>query len=98
MPVTKNLCRAATPRFINSHGEFIVAQVLDLPLEIVWKKNRRPQVVQARSLFCYWASKKLGMSMTEIANRLGLTQPAVSIAARRGEEIATKCGYSLFDE
>jgi len=42
--------------------------------------------------------KKLGMSMTEIANRLGLTQPAVSIAARRGEEISKQNGYSLFDK
>jgi hypothetical protein len=75
-----------------------VAQVLDLPLEIVWETNRRPQVVKARSLLCYWAAKKLGMSMTEIANRLGLTQPAVSIAARRGEEIAKQNGYSLFDK
>jgi len=75
-----------------------VAQVFDLPLEKVWEKNRRPQVVQARSLLCYWTSKKLGMSMTEIASRLGLTQPAVRSAARRGEEIATKNGYSLFDE
>jgi chromosomal replication initiation ATPase DnaA len=75
-----------------------VAQVFDLPLEKVWEKNRRPQVVQARSLLCYWAAKKLGMSMTEIANRLGQTQPAVSIAARRGENIATQRGYSLFDE
>jgi DNA-binding MarR family transcriptional regulator len=38
-----------------------------------------------------------GYGMTEIANRLGLTQPAVSIAARRGEEIATQNGYPLFD-
>jgi len=75
-----------------------VAQVLDLPLEIVWEKNRRPQVVQARSLLCYWATRELGMSTTEIANRLGLTQPAVSIAARRGEEIAKQNGYSLFEE
>ena len=75
-----------------------VAQVLDLPLEVVWGKNRRPQVVQDRSLLCYWAAKKLGMSMTEIANRLGLTQPAVSSAARRGEEIAMQNGYSLFVE
>ena len=75
-----------------------VAQVLDLPLEKVWEKNRRPHVVQARSLLCYWTAKNLGMSMTEIANRLGLTQPAVSIAARRGEEIATQNGYSLFDQ
>ena len=72
------------------------AQVLDLPLETVWEKNRRPQVVQARSLLCYWAVKKLRMSMTEIGCRLGLIQPAVSIAARRGEEIARHYGYLLF--
>ena len=75
-----------------------VAQVLDLPPEIVWEKNRRPQVVQARSLLCYWAARQLRMSMSEIAGRLGLTQPAVSIAARRGEVIAKHNGYSLFDK
>ena len=75
-----------------------VAQVLDLPFKIVWEKTRRSQVVQARSLLCYWAARELGMSMTEIGNRLGLTQPAVSIAARRGEEIARQKGYSLFDK
>ena len=53
MSGVSKLFEAATPRFINSHGEFIVAQVLDLPLEKVWEKNRRPQVVQARSLLCY---------------------------------------------
>jgi hypothetical protein len=36
--------------------------------------------------------------MTELANRLGLTQPAVSIAARRGEVIAKQNGYFLFDK
>ena len=75
-----------------------VAQVMSLPLEIVWEKSRRPQVVQARSLLCYWATRELGMSVTETANRLGLTQPAVSIAAKRGEEIAKQKGYSLFDK
>jgi predicted transcriptional regulator len=35
--------------------------------------------------------------LTKIANRLGLTQPAVSIAARRGEEIARQKGYSLLE-
>jgi hypothetical protein len=41
---------------------------------------------------------KREMSMTEIANRLRLTQPAVSIAARRGEEMAKQKSYSLFDK
>jgi hypothetical protein len=36
--------------------------------------------------------------MTETANRLGLSLPAVSIAARRGEEIARLQGYSLLNE
>lgn len=72
-----------------------VARVMGLPLEAVWEAGRRHQTVQARSLLCYWASRELGLSMTEIANRLGLTQPAVSIAARRGEEIARRKGYSL---
>ena len=74
-----------------------VAQVLDIPLEIVWEKSRRPQVAVARSLLCYWASKELGMSMTELAKRLNLTQPAISIAARRGEKIARENQYRLID-
>ena len=75
-----------------------VARVMDLPIEKIWEKSRRPQTVQARSLLCYWASKELGLSKTEIANRLGLTQPAVSIAARRGKEIAEQEGYRLLKE
>jgi REP element-mobilizing transposase RayT len=74
-----------------------VAQVLDIPLEIVWEKNRRPQVAVARSLLCYWASKELGMSMTELAKRLNLTQPAISIAARRGEKFARENQYRLIE-
>lgn len=61
---------------------------MELPLEIVWKKSRRRQAVQVRSLLCYGANSKLSMHKTEIAICLGLSQPAVSIAARRGKEIA----------
>jgi REP element-mobilizing transposase RayT len=32
-----------------------VAQVLNIPVELVWEKSRRPQVVEARDLLCYWA-------------------------------------------
>ncbi len=42
--------------------------------------------------------QKLRISMTEIANRLGLIQSALNIAARRGDEIATQKGYSLLDK
>ncbi len=72
-----------------------VAMVMGIPTERVWEKNRRPQVVAARSLLCFWANTELGMSMTDLAKRLDLTQPAVSIAARRGETIAREKGYRL---
>ena len=75
-----------------------VAQVMDLPLNFVWEKSRHPQVVHARSRLCYWASSELGMRITEIAIRLGLSQPAVSIAARREEAIARQKGYFLLDK
>ena len=75
-----------------------VAQVMSRPLKFAWEKTRRPRVVQARSLLCYWATRKLEMRMTEVASRLGLIQPAVSIVARRGEEIARQKEYSLFDK
>ena len=75
-----------------------VAEMLDLPVEQVWAKNRRPQVVEARSLLCFWANAELGISMTALAGRLGLTQPAVSIAVRRGEKIAREKGYRLVVE
>jgi chromosomal replication initiation ATPase DnaA len=75
-----------------------VALVLDMPLEIVWERSRRPQVAVARGLLCYWASKELSMSMTDLAKRLNLTQPAVSIAVRRGEKIARENQYQLADD
>ena len=74
-----------------------VAAVMNIPLEIVWEKSRRPMVVEARDLLCYWASKELVMSKTDLAKRLNLTQPAVSIAVRRGEKIARESQYELID-
>jgi REP element-mobilizing transposase RayT len=74
-----------------------VAGVLDLPVEYVWEKSRRPQVVRARDLFCFWVSTELGISATDIAKKLELTQPAVSMAIRRGESLARKYRLELLD-
>jgi hypothetical protein len=75
-----------------------VAAVMDCSVEIVWEKSRRPQVVDARDLFCYWASEELAMNKTELAKRLNLTQPAVSIAVRRGEKVAREKQYQLIED
>jgi len=46
----------------------------------------------------FYSSKELVMSKTELAKRLNLTQPAVSIAVRRGEKIARGNQYQLIDD
>ncbi len=39
--------------------------------------------------------RELGVSATALAQRLGMTQPAVSISVRRGEKIAQEMGLHL---
>jgi hypothetical protein len=52
---------------------------------------------EARDLLCYWAVRQIGISCTELAKRLGKSQPAVSYAVRRGEKIAKKYKYQLLE-
>ena len=57
------------------------------PAEILLPSKQRHRV-KARSLLCFWTVKELGMSSLSIAVRLGITQPAVSRLAQRGEKLA----------
>ena len=40
-----------------------------------------------RSLFCYWAVQELLHSVTELAEKRNMSQPAVSLCVQRGERI-----------
>lgn len=53
----------------------------------LYLKTRRPSIVEARSVLCYWAVRKLHLTCTTVAKHLNLTQPAVSYAVVRGEKI-----------
>lgn len=72
-----------------------VEQVLGVQGQEIYSKGRRKDQVEARSLFCYWAVRDLGLSNTSIARKLGMSQPAVGYAVRRGEELAKERGLSL---
>jgi putative transposase len=71
------------------------AEVLGMKKEEVWTKGRYRKVVEARSLFCYWAVRALGTTMSSLAVQLGISVPAVSKSVKRGEEVAEARGYSL---
>jgi len=65
-----------------------VSSELGIDPEQVWRSGKQRLTVKARSLFCYWAVRKLGFSATELSVKLGLSQPSVSISVKRGEKIA----------
>jgi REP element-mobilizing transposase RayT len=64
-----------------------VSFLLDINPKQVWAYGKHRQTVKARSLLCYWAIRKLGISATELSKKLGLSQPSVSISVKRGERI-----------
>ncbi len=65
-----------------------VSSALGIIPEQVWLPGKHPVTVKARSLLCYWAVRKLGFRATELSKKLGVSQPSVSISAKRGEKIA----------
>jgi len=72
-----------------------VAEVLGISSEEVVGRGKARQRVEARSLLCYWANTELGIGQGHLAQRLGLKQPAVSLAVRRGEGLARERKYTL---
>ena len=47
--------------------------------------------------FSFWAVTELGMSGTSVGKLLGLGQPAVSRAVRRGEQLAQEMELTLVE-
>jgi len=74
-----------------------VSLLFRLEKDYITGKGRQKDRVQARDLVCYWSTIELGISMADLAKRLGITLSAVSYAVKRGEEIAKKSDYLLED-
>ena len=75
-----------------------VAGIMGITPEEVTACDKSPQTVRARSLLCFWAHRKLGMSTIEIARILNMSQPAISRSSRRGEQIARENRFELMNE
>ncbi|HUN53869.1 MAG TPA: transposase [Smithella sp.] len=73
------------------------AGVCGIAPEDIFSRSRQKTKVRARSVFCYWASRELGISYAELARRLDISMPAVSYSVDRGEKIVKEQGYKLPD-
>ena len=73
----------------------MVAALLKLPVETVWAVGKHRETVAARSLLCYWSVRQLGLSMSSLAQRLGISPSSVSQSVMRGEALAKKGNYKF---
>ena len=63
--------------------------------EDIWAKGKYQRVVAARSLLCYWAVRELGIPMSDLSIKPGISIPSISISVRRGQRIAEENDFTL---
>ena len=73
-----------------------VMELFSTSKELYGEGRHRP-ISQARSLFCFWAVRELGLPRKELSERFSLSEPAVAYAVRRGQRIAEENGYKLWE-
>jgi len=73
----------------------VTADLLSVDRELLIGPSKERALVKARVLICYWAVHELGMSMTNVACRLKIAVPTVSVAAKKGGVIVKEKGLIL---
>ena len=74
-----------------------VADYFNLSSEQLYTPGRDPAVVQARSILFFPAVRELGVTVTELARQMGLTQPAISMSVNRVEGLVKAKKLSIDD-
>ena len=72
-----------------------VSAVLGVKPEDVWAAGKYRHIVKARSLLCYWAVRELGVPMSSLSQKLGISIPSVSDSVSSGRRIAEAGGFRL---
>jgi putative transposase len=72
-----------------------VAKLLEIAAGQVLAYGKDKQTVTARSILCFWATTELAISQVELALKLKISQPAVSMAVRCGGQLISRNGYTL---
>lgn len=71
-----------------------VLEIYQIERQELYSKSRQKVRAEARSVFCYWAVRELGVEGARVAKRLKMSQSGVAYAVRRGESIVKEKIYS----
>jgi len=72
-----------------------VAGIFNVNPEEIYTQRKYKTRVKARSVFCYWAVRELGKTATDLARKIGISQPTITHAVARGEKIVKKMEFKL---
>ncbi len=72
-----------------------VAELTGLMPEQITDGIRDTRRTEARSILCYWATEKLGITQSQLALILNRSQSAIVYAVRRGREIINSKSYMI---
>jgi hypothetical protein len=70
---------------------------MKMEIEQVTAFGKSPKTVKTRSLLCFLARRKLGMTTVEIGKRLELSQSELSRSSVRGQQIERENRFELID-
>ena len=74
-----------------------VCRALKMEKQDIFTPGKDRNRVVARSIFCYWAVRELGISQAECSRQLSISPAAVTQSVKRGERlIREKVAYSLY--
>jgi len=74
-----------------------VLELYQIEKEALYSKSRQKVRVEARSVFCYWAVRELGLEGTRMAKRLNMSQPGVAYAVKKGEKIVKTNNFQMIE-
>jgi len=72
-----------------------VCGIFNIEPDELYSRSREKIRAMARGVFCYWAVRELGNSLTDIASRFEMTVSGVGYAVKRGEQSIKEHGYTL---
>ncbi len=75
-----------------------VSEIVGITPQKVVNKQRDRKTTQARDILCYWATDRLGMTQSQLAEIFNLTQSAISHAVKRGMTLVEKGGFVLMED
>jgi len=80
-------------RVPSTDPKYGVACICAMGVDEIYSKGKQQKKVKARSLLCFWAVRKLGISLTDLYRHLGSSVSGVGYAVERGEAIARNNNY-----